>query len=419
MKIFGFDITRRSAPTIEQGNGYSWLSAILDSFGGVKSSAGVVMTEQKALTIAAVSTAVRIISGTVASLPVHVYQRADTGRKIATRHWAYSLLHDSPNEYHTTHTWLALMLAHRLLWGDSFNRIEWLGNGAASALYPLMPWDVEVKLTGKGVKYYRVRLPDGSEDLGDDEVLHVPGLSYDGMRGMSVIGRMRDVLGISKAAENLVGKFFEGGAKPGWNLQVPGRMKETAQQNLAKSIVERFSSKEAMGVIVTEEGSKLIGPLTMPLKDAEFLGIRRFQRSEILAEFGVPPHLAGDTEKSTSWGTGIEQMDIGYAKHTITPHCVAIEQEINRKLLGKGFYCKFNMDALTRGDFKSRIEALMLATGRPFLAGNEARELEDWPRSAQPDMDKVAMPLNTGTGGDAPAPKGDGTAPKKDEGGTE
>jgi HK97 family phage portal protein len=404
MKLLGFDI-KRSAPTVEQGNGTGWLTNILDLMEswGLKSPAGVVVNEDKALTIGAVNTSIRIISSTIASLPLFVYRRGGEGggRELAARHWAYPLLHDSPNEYHTSYTWRETLVAHLLLWGDSFNRIEWLGNGSAGALYPLMPWQVEVKLTSKGVKYYQVLLPDGREDLGDDEVLHVPGLSYDGLRGLSVIGKMRDALGLTKAAENLASTFFSNGAKPGWNLQVPGRMSAEAQLNLAKSLAERFASKDALGVLVTEEGSKLIGPLTMPLKDAQFLEMRKYQRSEIFGWYGVPPHLAGDTEKSTSWGTGIEQMDIGYAKHTIRPRCVSIEQEINRKLFGRGsgLYCEFDLNGLQRGDFKSRIEALMLATGRPFLTGNEARDLEGWNKSIQADMDTVALPLNTGAGG--------------------
>jgi len=412
MRLFGFEIKRSAEgrAVVEQGNGVKWLSHLFELFSGPKSASGIPINEDSALTIAAVYTAVRIIGGTIGSLPLFVYRRTDGGgRELALRHWAYPLLHDSPNEYHTAFTWLEMMLAHLLLWGDSFNRIEWLGNGSAGALYPLMPWDVDVKLTSKGAKFYQVRLPDGREDLPDDEVLHVPGLTYDGLRGLSVIGKMRDSLGLAKAAENLAGSFFANGAKPGWNLQVPGRMSETAQQNLTKSIAERFAHKDALGVLVTEEGSKLIGPLTMPFRDAQFIEMRKFQRFEVFGWYGVPPHLAGDVEKASSWGTGIEQMDIGYAKHTIRPWCVRIEQEVNRKLFARGsqLYCKFNLDALMRGDFKSRMEGLQIAIGRPWLTPNEGRELEDWNRSAQPDMDQVAQAANasaaTQAGANSPA----------------
>lgn len=385
---------------MEQGNGVSWLNNVLEVLGGVKTSSGTVINEEKALTIASVLTAVRLISGTVAALPVHVYRRSDTGgRELAMRHWAYPLLHDSPNEYHTSFTWRELMMAHLLLWGDSYNRIEWLHNGAASALLPLMPWDVTPKLTSRGVKYYQVKLPDGREDLPDDEVLHVPGLSYNGLQGMSVIGKMRDSLGLAKTAEDLAGSFFANGAKVGGILEVPGRMDPEAQKRLVESLSEKFAGKDgAFKAIVLEEGAKLHGPNMMPFKDAQFLEIRKYQRSEIYGWFGVPPHLGGDTERSTSWGSGIEQQDIGYAKHTITPWCVRIEQEINRKLFtrGSGLYCKFSMDALVRGDFKSLMEGLQIAVGRPWLSANEARELTDWNRKE--GLDEVALPMNTGSG---------------------
>ena len=398
MKFLGWEITRaKRSAGIEQGNGLGWLANIFQLWGGPQSSSGIAINEDRALTIGAVYTAVRIIGSTMASLPFHVYRRiSQGGRELALQHWAYPLLHDSPNEYQTAFTWREVMMAHLLLWGDSFNRIEWLGNGSASDLYPLMPWDVDVKMTSGGVKYYHVRMPDGVEDLPDDEVIHVPGLTYDGLRGMSVIGKMRDALGLAKAAENLAASFFANGAKPGWNLQVPGRMSETAQQNLARSIAERFAGKDQLGVMITEEGSKLVGPLMMPLKDVQFVELRQASRSEIFGWYGVPPHLAGDAEKNTSWGTGIEQMDIGYAKHTIAPWAKRIEQEVNRKLFvrGSGLYCEMDMNGLMRGDFKSRMEGYQIAAGRPFLTGNEIRELEGWNASAQKDMDQVALAAN-------------------------
>ena len=408
---------KRQAPErrnvrVEQGNGTGWLANILQAFMGPRSSSGIFINEDKALTIAAVYTCVRFISSTIGSLPMHVFKRTDAGgRVLAPRHWAYPLLHDSPNEYHTAFTWKELMLAHLLLWGNSYNRIDWKNSGAVNALLPLMPWDVTPKLTSGGAKYYQVKLPDGFEDLPDDEVLHVPGLSYDGIRGMSVIGKMRDSLGLSKSAEDLAGSFFANGAKIGHILEVPARMDPVAQQNLVASLSERFAGKEgAFKTIVLEEGAKLHSSM-MPLRDAQFLEIRKYQRSEIFGWFGLPPHLGGDTERSTSWGTGIEQQDIGYAKHTITPWCVRIEQELNRKLFtrGSGLYCKFSLDALMRGDFASRMAGLQIAVGRPWLSVNEARELEDW-NTRGAEYDEIALPMNTGMGA-KPEPKPEPPAP--------
>jgi HK97 family phage portal protein len=397
---------RRSA---QQGNGMNWLQNILELLAGPKASSGVHMSERKALTIPAVSTAVRLIGGTVGSMPQDVYRRTEEGgRELALRHWAHPLLHDAPNEYHTAFTWRELLVTHVLLWGNSYNRIEWLQNGTAGALLPLMPWCVEPRLTSGGVKYYTVHLDNGKEDLPDDEVLHVPGVSYDGMRGMSVIERMRDAMGLSKAAEDLAGAFFANGAKVGGILEVPGKMDPEAQKNLVESLQKTLTSKEgAFKAIVLEEGAKFHGPTMMPFKDAQFLELRGYQRAEILAEFGVPPHLGGLSDKQTSWGTGIEQMDIGYAKHTIMPLCARIEMECNRKLFrrGSGYYTKFNLDALMRGDFKSRMEGLQIAVGGPWLTRNEARAVEDWNRSSEEGMDKVLTALNMGAGATPKPPK--------------
>lgn len=391
----------------ETGNGADIIKIITEAWGGGPSASGVPINEDKALTIGAVYTAIRIISSTLGSLPLHVMRRGeDKRRDFALRHWAYPLLHDSPNEYHTSFTWREVLIAHLLLWGNHYSRINWRQDGRADALYPLMPWQVKTSRTASGRQIYEVQIEGGSEELGADEVLHIPGLGYDGLKGVSVIRYMRDALGTSKAMELFTGAFFKNGAKPGAILEVPGRMNEPAQKNLADSIAQKYGQVgDSFKVLVLEEGSKL-HTYTMPLEDAQLLDSRKLSRSEIFGLYGVPPHLGGDTERSTSWGTGIEQQDIGYAKHTITPLCVRIEQEINRKLFGRGsgLYCKFSLDGLQRGDFKSRMEGYRVAVGGPFITRNEARDLEDWNASSEAGMDEVLTPLNLGVGATPPAP---------------
>jgi HK97 family phage portal protein len=366
--------------------------------GGEKSAAGIPMDEHKALALATVYACVDVIAKTVGALPLHVYRREDAGgRKVAMRHWAYPLLHDSPNEYHTSFDWRHVMLTHVLLWGNAYSRIEWLGNGSASALLPLMPWDVEPKLTSGGAKYYAVRLPDGNfEDLPDDEVMHVKALSYDGLRGISPIRKLRDSLGLAKAAESFSADFFANHAQPGVVMEVPKRLDEKAQKNLTESVAARFAGAgNRFGVMVLEEGAKM-HTVTMPPKDAEFIEQRKFQRTEICGWYGVPPVFVGDYEKANFANS--EQQDLSFAKHTITPWCVRIEQELNRKLFirGSGFYCKFSLEGLLRGDFKTRMDGLQIAVGGPFLTRNEARELEDW--NAIEGADELLTPLNLGVG---------------------
>lgn len=399
-------IDRRAAKYVakrarfETGTGSDIIKIITEAWNGGPAAAGVSINEDRALTIGAVYTAVRIISGTIASLPLHVLRRSDRGREFALRHWAYPLLHDEPSEYHTSFTWRELLVAHLLLWGNHYSRIEWMNNGAAGALYPLSPWEVKPYRLDNGEQRYQVQLPDGREDLPADEMLHVPGLGYDGLKGLSVIRYARESLGTAKAMDLFTGSFFGNGAKPGAILEVPARMDEKAQQNLAESLRIRFGDvSDAFKVLVLEEGAKM-HTYTMPLEDAQLLDARKLSRSEIFGMYGVPPHLGGDTERSTSWGTGIEQQDIGYAKHTITPLIVRIEQEINRKLFGRGsqLYAKFSLDGLMRGDFKSRMEGYRIAVGGPFITRNEARDLEDWNVSGEPGMDQVLTPLNLGVG---------------------
>lgn len=426
MRLLGLEITRARAPAptapeqrVVQGNGTSWLPNLLRWFSSEARGAEEVVSEDRALTIAAVFTAVRIIAGTMASLPLHVLRRTERGREFALKHWAYGLLHDSPNEYHTTATWLTTYVAHRLLWGDWYNRIEWLRNGTAGALLPLMPWevtpfrvadgkriDVGTRFAMPGEQVYMLETAKGREYWASEDILHVPGLGYDGVKGLSVVRYNCHTLGTAKSMERFTGAFFRNSAKIGGILQVPARMSETAQKNLRDSLSEEMAKEEnAFKTIVLEDGAKFI-PYTMPLEDAQLLDARKFSRSEIITGlFGVPPHLSGDTERQTSWGTGIEQMDIGYAKHTISPLAVGLEQELKRKLFGRGApeYAKFNLDALMRGDFKSRIEALVAAAGGPFITREEARDIEDWNMTGEPGANKLLTPLNMGVGATPPA----------------
>jgi len=391
----------------------AWLDALMSAFGGGRSSSGITVNEMKASTVPAVYTAVRFISSTIAALPLHVYRRTESGgREVDYGHWSYPLLHDSPNEDHTSYTWRELTMAHVLLWGNAYSRIDWLANGAAGALYPLMPWNVVPMFTKSGAKFYRVWMPDGKEDLDQSEVIHVPGLSYDGLKGFSVVAKMRDAIGLAKVTQDMAGAFFKNGPKLGAILEVPARMKPEAQKNLVTSLSEKYAQELPFAALVLEEGAKLHGPTSMPLKDAQFVEFCKLTRSEIFGWYGLPPHLGGDTERSTSWGTGIEQQDIGYAKHTITPWCVRIEQELNRKLYGRRAerYVKHSLEGLMRGDFKSRMEGMQIAVGRPWLSPNEARELEDWNRSAKPGMDDVWSPLNMAPGVPTPQPEGAGAA---------
>jgi HK97 family phage portal protein len=400
-----------SRARVEQGTGVKWVTDLKQLWGWNSTAAGVEVSERSSLAIGAVFTAVRIIGGTLASLPMHVFRRTERGNEFAVRHWAYPLLHDSPNEYHTSFTWRELMAAHLLLWGNHYSRINWLKNGSADALYPLMPWQVEPQRTKAGVPFYRVHLSDGTEELPADEMLHVPGLGYDGEKGVSVIGCQREALGLNKAMEIFSASFFANGAKPGAILETPGRMNPEAQKNLAASLVEKFGKvDDSFKVLVLEEGSKL-HTYTMPLAEAELIAARKLSRSEIFGTFGVPPHLGGDTERQTSWGTGIEQMDIGYAKHTVTPWCVRIEQEINRKLFGRGsgLYCKHSLEGLMRGDYKTRMEGFAIGVQNGFKLIDEVRELENDPPlpnglGAKPiiaanmtTIDKLGQPQPAGT----------------------
>lgn len=381
-------------PSTNLNNPAQWL---LDWVGGGKSAAGIAVTEDKAIGVAVAYACVHLIAKTVATLPIHVFRRKGKLREVVDDNEFGLLVSQQPNPLMTSVVWREVMMAHVLLWGNHYSIIDENPRGDLMLL-PLQPWDVEVTLTSdQRRKRYRVRLSDGTrKDFREDQMLHVPGLSFDGLIGISPIKKLRNTYGLSLATETFGSKFFANDARPSVILETPGKMKEEAQKNLLASLYEKFSGAEnAWKVLVLEEGAKM-HMVQMPLEDAQFLETQQLQDSRICGTFGTPPHLVGIIDKSTSWGTGIEQQDIGFAKHCIRPWCVKIEAELDRKLFrGDGLISKFSLEGLMRGDFKSRMEGYQIGVQNGIYLRNEVRELEDLEPVA--DGDVALVPANMTT----------------------
>lgn len=399
MKIFGYELRRvqTSAPegraSIEDPRTSS--SQILDMLGGsVRATSGLLVNEDVALNYSAVYACVDIICKTLATLPLQIFQRGAQGELPAPAHAYWAMLHDRPNPFMTSVTWRKTMQAHTLLWGNGYSRIERTRGGRATALYPLQARRVE-PLIKQGALVYEVTLESGGkEELPPDEILHVPALSLDGIKGISPIGKMRNSVGLGLAAEEYGARLFENDARPGIVVELAGKLSPQAEANLKHDLNEKYKGLgNRHKAMVLEQGVK-IHEVGFPPEDAQFLETRKFQRSEICSWYGVPPAMVADYEKGMTFANS-EQQDLWFAKHTIRPWCVAAEQEINWKLFrGSEFFVKFNLDGLLRGDFKTRMEGLQLATGGPFMKRSEARKLEGLPPDAA--FDTPIMPLNMG-----------------------
>lgn len=347
-------------------------------------SSGVEVTEESAMRVTAVFACVRILSWTLASLPLHVYRRLEPrGKEQVRDHRISRLLYTSPNPEQTSFQFRALLGAHMNLWGNGYAEIEFDQHGNEVALWPIPTWRCDPRRTeGTRELYYDVKLPDGTtKKLPPYRVFHVMGLSLDGMKGLSPIGMAREAVGLSMAAETFGASFFGSGLNPGAIAEHPGKLSPEAYTRLKESMNEKYEGLgKAHRLMLLEEGMKYQKVGIAP-EEAQFLETRKFQVSDIARLYGVPPHMVGDTEKSTSWGTGIEQQGIGFVVYTMRPYLVCWEQEISRKLFHEEerdlYYARFLVDGLYRGDIKSRYAAYSVGRQWGWLSANDVRELED------------------------------------------
>ena len=342
------------------------------------SGAGKSVTVSSAIQMSTVYACVRVIAETIASLPLHVYEVTGKGNMKATEHPLYRVLHDEPNLEMTSFILRETMLSHLLLWGNSYCQIIRSGRTQVIGLYPLMPDHMEVDRDSSGNLKYTYTTSEGRTILlSADDVLHIPGLGFDGVMGYSPIALERNAIGLGLAAEEYGGKFFANGARPSGVLTHPNTVKDP--KRLRESWNTAYGgSANANKVCILEEGMTY-APISIPNSEAQFLETRKFQVEEICRIFRVPPHLVCNLDRATF--SNIEHSSIDFAVHTIRPWLVRIEQAINRALFSDQekarFFVRFNIDGLMRGDYKSRMEGYAIARQNGWMSSNDIRELEN------------------------------------------
>jgi len=342
------------------------------------SGAGKSVTVSSAIQMSTVYACVRVIAETIASLPLHVYEVTGKGNMKATEHPLYHVLHDEPNLEMTSFILRETMLSHLLLWGNSYCQIIRSGRTQVIGLYPLMPDHMEVDRDSSGNLKYTYTTSEGRTVLlSADDVLHIPGLGFDGVMGYSPIALERNAIGLGLAAEEYGGKFFANGARPSGVLTHPNTVKDP--KRLRESWNTAYGgSANANKVCILEEGMTY-APISIPNSEAQFLETRKFQVEEICRIFRVPPHLVCNLDRATF--SNIEHSSIDFAVHTIRPWLVRIEQAINRALFSDQekarFFVRFNIDGLMRGDYKSRMEGYAIARQNGWMSSNDIRELEN------------------------------------------
>ena len=353
------------------------VSAALAFYFGA-SAAGKSVTPRSALQMSTVYACVRVIAETIASLPLHVYERTDTGSVKAYDHPLYFLLHDEPNSEMTSFVLRETMLSHLLLWGNAYCQILRNGRGHILGLYPLLPDRMTVDRDSAGKLTYDYMTRDSvTVRLRPEDVLHIPGLGFDGIMGYSPIALEKNAIGLGIAAEEYGSKFFSNGAMPAGVLTHPNTVKNPAA--LRESWNAAYGGSANSGKVAILEEGMTFERISMPNNEAQFLESRKFQVSEICRIYRVPPHMVGDLEHATF--SNIENQSISFAVHTIRPWLVRIEQSMNRALFSdkeKGsFYVRFNIDGLMRGDYKSRMEGYAIGRQNGWLSTNDIRDLEN------------------------------------------
>ncbi len=353
-------------------------------FGGT--TAGKPVNERSSMQMTAVYSCVRILAEAVAGLPIHLYQYTDTGGKEkAISHPLYFLLHDEPNPEMTSFVFRETLMTHLLLWGNAYAQIIRNGKGEVIALYPLMPNRMTVDRDANGQLYYQYQsskdeaptMKGSTAILKSSEVLHIPGLGFDGLVGYSPIAMAKNAIGMAIACEEYGAKFFANGAAPGGVLEHPGTLKDPAR--IRESWNATFGgSSNSSKVAVLEEGMKYT-PIAISPEQAQFLETRKFQINEIARIFRIPPHMVGDLEKASF--SNIEEQSLEFVKYTLEPWLVRWEQSMVRSLLSpkekQKYFIKYNVDGLLRGDYQSRMNGYAIGRQNGWMSANDIRSLEN------------------------------------------
>ena len=360
------------------GSGYSFLMG--------SSTAGKNVTERSAMQMTAVYSCVRILAEAVAGLPLHLYRyKEDNGKEKSIDHTLYHLLHDEPNPEMSSFVFRETLMTHLLLWGNAYAQIIRNGKGEVIALYPLIPNRMTVNRDENGQLYYEYS--SASDDINSNssrtvvlmprDVLHIPGLGFDGLVGYSPIAMAKNAIGMAIACEEYGAKFFANGAAPSGVLEHPGTIKDP--KKVREAWQSQFGGSSNAGrVAVLEEGMKYT-PISISPEQAQFLETRKFQINEIARIFRIPPHMVGDLEKSSF--SNIEQQSLEFVKYTLDPWVIRWEQSLMRALLSndekKEYFIKFNLEGLLRGDYESRMKGYSIGRQNGWMSANDIRELEN------------------------------------------
>lgn len=353
-----------------------WLQRI---FAGPPSRTGIDVNNHTAMHLTAVYACIRIISETVGSLPLKIYRNTGNGKSEAPNHRLYKLLHDSPNPEMTAMTFREMLQAHVLTWGNAYAYIVRDGAGRITQLYPITPdriWPHRREQDKRLV--YAVDMPTKEfRWVWPQDIFHLRGLGWDGIRGYSPIYMAREAIGMGLAAEEFGARFFGQGTHLGGVVQYPEALSEEAYERLKASMQEQYQGLGQSHLLLLLEEGGSFQRLGVPPNEAQFIEARKFQIQEIARIYRMPPHMLADLERATH--TNIEHQALEFVTQTLRPWLVRWEQEINFKLLGNdnNYFAEHVVEGLLRGDIQARYNAYAIGRQHGWLNADEIRELEN------------------------------------------
>jgi len=386
------------------------LEILREMLTSTNSSAGIPVNETTAMRVSAFFAAVRVLTESVASLPLELYRRLpDGGKYREVKDRRYRLLHTQPNSWQTSFEFREMLTYHVIMRGNGYAYISRGRDGQVRELIPMHPDKTLVEQDRLYRLKYTYSPKDASPvDLDQSEVLHIRGLSIDGFTGVSLLTWAREVIGGALGQQEHGNRLWKNGANPGIALKHPGKLNDEAYRRLKESWDANYSgASNSAKTAIIEEGMS-IERIAMTSEDAQFIESRKFSRSEIAGVTRVPPHMIGDLERATF--SNIEHQDLAFVKHSLRPWLVRWEQAILRDLIRQpDLIAEFNIDGLARGDLKSRYEAYAIGRNWGWLSVNDIREKENMnpveegdeylrPLNMQPAGEEVPETLKTRTG---------------------
>ena len=401
---------------VSLANPDAWLTTVL---GGAQTDSGVLVDEDKALTLAAVWACHRVLAETLASLPLPVYRRlTPRGKERFPQHDLYEVLHDQPNREMTSFAFRETLMHHLVGWGNAYAEIEYDRAGRVIGLWPLLP-DRTWPVRKNKVLSFMTRVNNRDIKLSADRVFHIHGLGFNGMVGYSPIAMHRESIGLGLAAQTFGARFFGSGAKPGGHLEYPGKFRSAEQKrDYARQFDEAQSGlTNAQRTLILDQGMEF-KTTSIPPDDAQFLQTRDFQVRDIARIYRVQPHMIGDLKDATY--ANIEQESISFVVHTMRPWFVRWEQAIRRDLIRPQdqdrVFAEFLVDGLLRGDAAARFTSYNIARNGGWFSANDIRALENMNPLPGKSGDLYLVPLNMVPADQlledqAATPGGDGNTP--------